>query len=228
MQCKYTKQEIEAIIAREKFEYQRVVLPYGLHTSGQNRAKTLSIIFPDDFHGQSLLDIGCGLGYFCFEAEKLNAGKIVGTEYKESRYRQLLILKDILDSRIEVVNCNFEKEGYPGEFDYILLLNVVHHLKEHIQVLRQIARMTRKRFIMEFPTFRDIKYKIDSRILFGWFYDRLPLIGVGSSTSPWIGQTFIFTPAAIRAILMYHEQLFSSIQMVKSPIKGRMIAICNK
>ena len=228
MQCKYTKQEIEAILAREKFEYHRIELPYGLHTPGQNRAHSLSVFFPDDFHGQSLLDIGCGLGHFCFEAEKRNAGRIVGLEFKESRYKQLLILKDILNSKIEVVNCNFEKDEYTGEFDYILLLNVVHHLKEPIQVLRQIARMTRKRFIMEFPTFRDTKYKIASRILFGWFYDRLPLIGVGSSTNPWIGQTFIFTPAAIRAILMYHEQLFSSIQMVKSPIKGRMIAICDK
>ena len=228
MQCKYTKQEIEAILAREKFEYHRIELPYGLHTPGQNRAHSLSVFFPDDFHGQSLLDIGCGLGHFCFEAEKRNAGRIVGLEFKESRYKQLLILKDILSSKIEVVNCNFEKDEYTGEFDYILLLNVIHHLKDPIHVLRRIARMTRKRFIMEFPTFKDRRYKINTGIFWGSIYDRLSLIYVGCQTSPSVGQTYIFSPHAIRTILINHEQLFRSIRMIKSPIKGRIIAICDK
>jgi 2-polyprenyl-3-methyl-5-hydroxy-6-metoxy-1,4-benzoquinol methylase len=228
MQCKYTKEAIKSILAKEKFEYHRVDLPYGLHTPGQNRSKSLSIIFPDDFHGQSILDIGCGIGYFCFEAEKRNAGRIVGIEPKESRYRQLLLLKDILDSKIEVINCNFDEYKYNDTFDYILLLNVIHHLKEPIQVLRRIARLTRKRFIMEFPTFKDRRYKTDTRMFWGRIYDRLPLIGVGFPTTPGVGQTYIFSPVAIRAILMHHDHLFSSIQMIKSPMKGRTIAICDK
>jgi len=228
MQCKYSKEEIESILTREKFEYQRVELPYGLHTSGQDRTKSLSIFFPDDFHGQSLLDIGCGIGFFCFEAEKRNAGRIVGIEAKETRYRQFLILKDILGSKVEAVKCDFEKDGYTGEFDYILLLNVTHHLKEPIQVMRRIAQMTRKRFIMEFPTFKDRRYKKETGIFWGSIYDRLPLIYVGSPSSPGVGQTYIFSPPAMHAILMKHDKLYSLIRMIKSPIKGRMIAICDK
>lgn len=227
-QCKYTKREIEAILAREKFEYHRVELPYNLHTKGQDRSKSLPIFFPNDFHGQSLLDIGCGLGYFCFEAEKRSAGKVVGIELKETRYRQMLLLKDILGSKVVAVNCDFEKDGYDGDFDYILLLNVIHHLKEPLQVLRRIAHMTRKRFILEFPTFKDRKFKRSAKIFWGSFYNRLPLIGVSSLSNSEIKQTYVFTPTAIRLILTDHELLFKSIRMIESPMAGRIIAICDK
>jgi 2-polyprenyl-3-methyl-5-hydroxy-6-metoxy-1,4-benzoquinol methylase len=201
IRSKYTKEEIEAILAREKFEYHRVNLPYGLHTPGQDRSKILSIIFPDDFRGQSILDIGCGLGYFCFEAEKRNAGRIVGIEYKESRYRQILILKDILNSKIEVVKCNFEEDDYSGEFDYVLLLNVIHHLKDPIKVLRRIASMVKKRFIIEFPTFTDRKLISYRGFFLGRFLNRFPLIGVNYLGNTGSNQTFVFTPSAIYNIL---------------------------
>src|SRR5215831_14498747 len=84
----YTKEQIESILREEDFEYHRVNLPYGLCTPGMDRSPTSDLIFTESLVGKTVLDVGCGLGVFCFDAEARQASKVVGVELKESRLRK--------------------------------------------------------------------------------------------------------------------------------------------
>ena len=54
----YSDQEIHQIIEANKFEYQKILLPNGRYTKGQDRTPSLSLL-DEDLTGKSLLDIGC-------------------------------------------------------------------------------------------------------------------------------------------------------------------------
>ena len=136
---KYTRERIAEIIKSPIFEYQQVPLPFGLSTRGQDRSGTVSACLPEDLSGCSVLDVGSALGLFCFEAERRRASHVVGLEPRQTRFEAAIILKEILGSRVE-----FRRQSLldysPGElFDRVLLLNVIHHMKEPMQSLRRCA-----------------------------------------------------------------------------------------
>ncbi len=53
----WSKAEIERLLAAEDFKYQKISLPYGLTTGGQDRSATARAIFPDSLLGKSVLNI---------------------------------------------------------------------------------------------------------------------------------------------------------------------------
>jgi hypothetical protein len=60
----WSKERIEDVLSRERFDYQKVSLPFGLHTRGHERDSTARLIFPDSLSGKSVLDVGSSLGFF--------------------------------------------------------------------------------------------------------------------------------------------------------------------
>ena len=223
----YTKEEIEEILRTEKFPYQRVELPFGLSTPGQDRSQTRDLIFPKKLTGQTVLDVGCALGYFSFEAEKLGAARILGIELSDLRFRQANLLKKILGSNVEFQQRDILGDELNEQFDVVLLLNVIHHLPEPMSALRKVASICRNRLVLEFPTFADQRFRRSAGIKFSWLYERLPLIGV-SSMEPNTDQTFVFTKGAIRRVLLDHRALFKRVEFIASPMPGRLLAICEK
>jgi len=228
MNTSVTKEEIESILRENDFEYQRVYLPYGLYTPGDDRSRTRDIILPDNLTGKSVLDIGCANGFFCFEAEARGAASVVGIELKEKRFKHANLLKQVLSSSVEFLQIDILNNLLTEQFDYVLLLNVIHHLKEPCHALRRISDLTKERLIIEFPSFKDPKFRKHNKIRFPFLLNRLPLIGVSSLKNSRIDQTFIFTESAIKTILLDHDQFFSGIEFFDSPVYGRKIAICNK
>jgi 2-polyprenyl-3-methyl-5-hydroxy-6-metoxy-1,4-benzoquinol methylase len=223
----WTKEAIEKLLASEDFKYHRVPLPFGLATPGQDRSDTAALVLPNSLAGKSVLDVGCALGYFSFEAERRGAARVVGIELRDDRFRQANRLKDVLGSRVEFVQRNVLTDDLGGPFDIVLLLNVIHHLAEPMSALRRLAAATKERLVVEFPTFRDEKFARSAGIRFPGRYDALPLIGV-SSLAKGTDQTFVFTPEAIRRVLTDHAKLFARVEFLKSPMKGRMIAVAEK
>jgi 2-polyprenyl-3-methyl-5-hydroxy-6-metoxy-1,4-benzoquinol methylase len=227
METSYTREEIETLLSREKFTYQRINLPHGLHTPGKDRSATRDLIFPKRLAGKSVLDVGSALGYFCFEAEAQGATRVLGVELNEERLRQALLLKDILGSKAEFIRRDVVREPLTEQFDCVFFLNVMHHLDEPVHVLAQLAAITRERLVIEFPTFADKRFRRNVGIRLPQLYNRLPLIGV-SSRKRRTDQTFVFTPKAMVRILQDHRQLFTKVKIIDSPMRDRKIAICEK
>ena len=64
-----------------------------------------------------------------------------------------ILYENIFDTSIN--NDSNNKESNNGNFDIVLLLNVIHHLKEPIKALRMIAGICTEKLIIEFPTLSD-------------------------------------------------------------------------
>ena len=231
MQSSWSESRIRAMLAENDFSYQNVELPFGLKTGGKDRSPTARAIFPDDMTGKSVLDIGCMSGFFCFEAEKRGATRVVGVEIDRERLRSSALLGDCIGSRTEFLLLDVEKAALPGTFDYVLCLNVLHHLRNPLMVLEKLIAATREKLVLEIASFsgRD-RRKSRLSVVSGAYLERLPVLyanrparlGKGSQ------QTFFITRGAIENILLHHRSMFARVDVIDSEHKGRFIAIAHK
>lgn len=230
----YSLVEIDRIMRTFHFEYQRIAITPERMTPGQDRSPSLQFLDPD-LSGRTLLDIGCGYGFFCHEAVRRGATRVVGTELKPHRFLGCLVLNEILGHGIRFLRQDIFDHPLDETFDVVLLLNVIHHLKEPVRGLRMAARYCREKLIIEFPTLADPKFRASmpakqlapAEQMPDWMDPQLPLIGVSLLTGQ--DQTFLFSPTAIFRILMEHERLFSRIEFMPSPMAAeRCVAICYK
>jgi len=224
---RYSRREIVRLLRGIGRGYQRIDLPYGLNVIGKDRSETSSLVFPPSLEGKSVLDVGAAQGYFSFEAEARGAARVVAVDLRESRVRDALVLKDIKGSAVEFMLRDIVSDPITDQFDYVLLLNVVHHLREPLRVIRQLASITKERLVIEFPTLADRKFRASLDGGLPRAANSLPLIGV-SSMREGIGQTFVFSVSAMRLILQDHEPMFEAVDIIDSPIPGRAIALCRK
>jgi SAM-dependent methyltransferase len=223
-----SKAELEALLATEKFVYQRMDLPHGLATRGEDRSATAQLILPERMDGRAVLDVGCCYGFFLYQAKQRGATRLVGLEKNPERLRHARILRDVYGETLELGDDDFQAVCERESFDDVLLLNVLHHLREPVAALRTLARAARKRLIVEFPTPADPKFARDLLPGVAAALTRLPIIGVSSLAEN--DQTFLFSKAAFERVLTEHEKFFAKITFLPSPKKekGRLIAICEK
>lgn len=221
-----SREQLDQLLESEPFEYQRMPLPFGLSTKGQDRSGTSALIFPPRLDGESVLDIGCCYGFFCYEAMARGAASATGIELDEDRHRHAQKLQPIYRDPIELKRGDF-LQLLPGHtYDHVLFLNVVHHLVDPTVALRVVANATRKRAVIEFPTFADKRFRKTLPPLVPRLLNRLPLTGVALLDK--MDQTYVFSREAMRRILVEHGRLFASVEFAKSPIEGRLLAICHK
>lgn len=221
----YSKVEIERMISHAIFEYQSVKLPYGLKTGGQDRGPSARIVLKDRLDGMSVLDIGSALGDLCFEAEARGALHVVGLEPRQTRFEAASVLKELKNSHVEYRN-EYLHEFFPSaQFDIVLLLNVLHHMDNPFSALKKCAELCKGTLVIEVPNLADEIFGTVSDTKLGSYLNSLPLIGVSSLS---VDQTFLFTPTAIKRMLLDHNNLFSAVEEIKSPMRNRNIYICNK
>jgi len=225
------REDVERLLETEDVKYQRMPLPHGLATrKGNDCEPTARAIFDgEDLAGVSLLDVGCCYGYYCYVAKLRGAARVVGVELDDERFRQAELLRGLYSLEIELVHGDFADVLDRERFDWVLLLNVLHHLPEPYGTLKRVADRTNRRMVVEFPTFRDAVYRKHAGGPAAWLpglYDRLPLLGLVThdGRSKWV-----FSPSAIEHMLTVRERLFRSVRFRASPInRGRVIAICDK
>ncbi len=170
----YSKEEVIYITKKYHFEYHSIALPYNVETSGDMR--DFSSFEHIDFTQKTVLDIGCGYGALCYFAEKKGAGFVMGTELKPHRYIGGIIVKNILKSDIVLKQQNIFADRLQRKFDFVFLLNVIHHLSEPFYAIKEIAKICKDIFFMEFPNLMDPKFR--STFSCESLDETLPLVGV--------------------------------------------------
>jgi SAM-dependent methyltransferase len=221
----FTTTQIKDILSKFQFGYHSINIKGDISTDGDDRSNTATIIKPFLIN-RSVLDIGCGYGFHCFETERYSSKTIIGTELKKERFLGANVIKTIKNSKVVFEFKNiFANDALP-QFDTVLLLNIIHHLNDPIDAILKASKIAQRTLIIEFPGPNDHKFQKTLSLPHPISHD-LPFIGVSLLGSQ--DQTFLFTKEAVRRILFEHNKLFANIEFVPSDVQtDRWIAICNK
>jgi len=219
------------MLQEHDFSYQNIALPYGLSTGGDDRSHTAKKIFPDDLTGKSVLDIGAKYGYFCFEALKRGATRVLGIDVDPTAIHKARLLADCLGVEANFELLDIETESIHETFDYVLCLNILHHLRNPLSALEKLTSMTRERLVLEVAAIggHDRK-KIGVSFAQQFLLNKAPLIFVSRSGSAGNKsfQKFFITSSAIEHLLKYHTNRFARVDTVPSEHKNRYISIAHK
>ena len=227
----WSEEQVKKMLQKEEFGYQKIELPYGLSTGGTDRSATSRKIFPDDMTGKSVLDLGCKLGYFCFEAIKRGADRVVGIDVDPGSVRKARMLADCLGVKASFKLLDIEEDPLEENFDYVLCLNLLHHLKNPISALDKLISITRERLVLEVAALgQHDRKKVKVSRLRSFFLNRSPVIFVsrnGTSGSRRV-QKFFITASAIENLLLHQRKMFALVEIFPSVHKDRCISIAYK
>ena len=124
---------------------------------------------PDDLTGWTVLDIGAWHGFFSFECEKRGADRVVAVDrYAWDRFGmdEFLSARERLGSTVEHRRMDVHEldPAEIGQFDLVLLLGVLYHLRNPLAALDRIARVTKRLLICE------------THVLLPFVHERYPLV----------------------------------------------------
>ena len=154
-----SKEEIARFIETEDLKYQSIDLPYEIKTPGDCRDEAVALLLSELKQSHTVLDVGSFLGLFCLTSLQQGASTVTGLELNRDRIRQAIRIADFL--QLKPTYLRRDVEDYPelDNHDIVLCLNVLHHLKNPIGVLRYLALHTNETLIVEAAQFgrHDIK-----------------------------------------------------------------------
>lgn len=204
-----TAEEIKAEVERINWFHQ-IDLGHGIVTPGvdESAKKLEKIGLPPDLKGRSVLDIGAWNGFFSFESERRGADRVValdsycwggeGPGTKEG----FDLVKRVLGSSVEELEMDLMDldPGKVGQFDLVLFLGVLYHMRHPLLSLERVAAVTRGQLILE--THVDL---LDLKRPAMAFY---PGVEVCADSSNWWGPN----PPAVKAML--ESVGFQRVEMV--------------
>jgi tRNA (mo5U34)-methyltransferase len=140
--------------------FHQIEFPDGTITDGvdASRQRLSRMAFPPSLPGKSVLDIGAWDGFFSFEAERRGAADVLATDsYSWSgdgwgskagfEHAHARLQSKVRSLQIDVMDLSPERVD--GQFDVVLFLGVLYHLRHPLLALERVASVTRQMLIIE-------------------------------------------------------------------------------
>ncbi len=233
----WTRERIEELLSGGKFRYQRIELPHGLTTEGEDRGPTADMIFPDRMDGKTVLDLGCNHGFFCFDALDRGAASAVGLEHSKQIVRRARILGQIKGSEATFAHHDLNSSPVNSRFDFILCLNVLHHLDNPLLQLESMMANTMDTLVLELAGFglRDCFRALEVSpllALLAFLVTPFPVMFVGMVRGATAAAPkrlkFYFTQRAIKRLFARESARFPRVEFLRSPFKDRFLVIAHR
>jgi len=116
------------------------------------------ILQPYITEGMTVMDLGCGPGFFIIDMAKLagNSGKVIAADLQEE---MLSILKNKISNtefqdRVILHKCQQDKIGIADKMDFVLAFYIVHEIPDKEKLFKEIASILKpmgKMLIVEPP-----------------------------------------------------------------------------
>ncbi len=162
----------ETVLAEiQKLDSWRHTIPIGDGLFTPGREDTLSelarLALPPDLSGKRVLDIGCSDGFYSFECEKLGAKVLSIDDFTSTPTNNgndgFSIAKKLLNSKVAFRKMSvYELDPKDvGEFDVVLFLNVLYHLRHPLLALERIRKVTKFNGHLYLKSYfhQDIRFK---------------------------------------------------------------------
>jgi tRNA (mo5U34)-methyltransferase len=109
---------------------------------------------PQDLRGKRVLDIGTWDGWFAMEMERRGADVVAIDRWDNPRFHEI---HDLLGSRIEYRQMSVYDldPGEIGQFDVVLFMGVLYHLKHPLLALERVCAVARDMVAVESFVLRD-------------------------------------------------------------------------
>lgn len=106
---------------------------------------------PEDLRGRSVLDVGCNGGFYCVEAKRRGAERVLGVDGQRQHVRQALFVRKVLGLELEFRRFSVYDltPQTVGRFDITLALGLVYHLKHLVFALERLFDVTNELLILE-------------------------------------------------------------------------------
>jgi len=101
----------------------------------------------DEVKNANILDVGCAEGLIAMELAKRGA-QVTGVDIIESHIEAARFLRGNLSCRFEVADAN---NYQPDDYDIILLLSVLHKLKDPSRACARFAKAAKNLVVMRLP-----------------------------------------------------------------------------
>lgn len=136
--------------------WHQIELPDGSVTPGPDRsAEKLASLHLPDLAGKTVLDVGAFDGYFSFAAERLGASRVLAVDThvwhrpggKDGfEYARNALGSNVEDVEVEVLDISPETVG---QFDVVLFLGVLYHMRHPLLALERMASVTKELLVVE-------------------------------------------------------------------------------
>jgi tRNA (mo5U34)-methyltransferase len=107
----------------------------------QIKWKYISNAIPADLAGATVLDIGCNAGFYSVEMKRRGAGRVLGMDVDDRYLRQARFAAGTLGLDLEFCKLSvYDVDQIPGQFDYVLFLGVLYHLRYPLFALDKVIK----------------------------------------------------------------------------------------
>lgn len=145
----WSREQVEAWIASQDW-YQTIPVADGLTTPGTTASEDrLSRLDLGELTGESVLDVGCNSGMYCFEAARRGASRVVGIDLSRQRLDQARTLARILRLDVEFLEMDLAEARSLGRFDVVFCFAVLTETTDLIGSLLALKALTRKILYLE-------------------------------------------------------------------------------
>jgi tRNA (mo5U34)-methyltransferase len=108
-----------------------------------------SSAIPLDLRGMSVLEVGCNAGFYAFEMKKRGADRVIGIDTDTHYLRQAEFMRSRLHLDVEFRHLSiYAVKELREQFDFVLFLGVLYHLRYPLLALDLLRRHVARRFLV--------------------------------------------------------------------------------